>query len=110
MWVLAAIASQFLLHLTTPQNSAIRLPAGLDGMRELISSKIMLTHRGRSSFSCYTHKELFITIKEEDDETCFCNRLIHICFYHKCSVFTTISRHSNRPGTATTTCRGNCYY
>src|SRR6187431_1265300 len=108
MQVSAAIVSQFLLHLTTPQNSAIRLQAGLDGMQELISSKIMLTHRGRSSFSCYTHKELFITIKEEDDETCFCNRLILICYFHKCPVFTTISRHGNGPGAATATCRRNC--
>src|SRR6186997_117648 len=110
MWLSVAIVSLFLLHLTTPQNSAIRLQAGLDGMQELISSKIMLTHRGRSSFSCYTHKELFITIKEEDDETCFCIRLILICYYHKCSVFTAIPRHGNRPGAAITSCGGNCDY
>src|SRR6187402_3377126 len=110
MLLSAAIVSLFLLHLITPQNSAIRLLAGLDGMRELISSKIMLTHRGRSFFSCYTHKELFITIKEEDDETCFCNRFILICNYYKCSVFPTISRHGYRPGAATTTCGSNSYY
>ena len=74
------IASQFLHQVTTPQNSALRLLAGLDGMQELIFSKIMLTHKGMSFFSCYTHEELFITIKEEDDETFFCIRLILIIY------------------------------
>src|SRR6185369_4607790 len=109
MQVSAVIVSQFLLLITIPQNSALKLLAGLGGMPELIFSKIMLPHRGKTSFSCYTHKELFITIKEEDDETCFCICLILICYYYKCPVFTTISRHGNRPGATTTTCRRNCY-
>jgi hypothetical protein len=63
MWLSVVIVSLSLLHLTTLQNSAIKLLAGLGGMPELISSKKMLTHKGRFFFGCYTHRELFKTIK-----------------------------------------------